>query len=169
MIKLDLGTIPEGTSHTDLTVDVSELGVTLEDGRLESPLKIGLDVKRTANDVYLKGRAAVTAILECARCLEEYAYVLDTPLEWWVIMGGENGAPGAEDRENVIEAPAGAKFIDLADHVRSELLVLAPLKPLCRTECKGLCPRCGANLNESECSCHIEKHDSRWDALKRIK
>jgi uncharacterized protein len=169
VIKLDLGTIPEGSSHTDLSVDVSELDVTPEGGRLESPLEIGLDVKRTGNDIYLKGRAVVTAVLECARCLEEYAYVLDSPVEWWVIIGGPGGAPVSEERENVIDVPQGAKFVDLADHVRSELLVLVPLKPLCREECKGLCPRCGANLNETTCSCHIEKHDSRWDALKKIK
>jgi uncharacterized protein len=85
-------------------------------------------------------------------------------------MAEEGGAAGhEEEREHVIEMPAGAKYVDLSDHVRSELLVIVPLKPLCGSGCKGLCPSCGANLNEAPCSCEADERDSRWDALKKLK
>ena len=81
--------------------------------------------------------------------------------------GGEQMDMG--ERDSVIEVPAGGKHVDLADHVRSELLVVIPLKPLCGDKCRGLCPVCGTNLNVGSCSCDSDSHDSRWDALKKVK
>jgi uncharacterized protein len=167
MIKLDIGSIPEGESHIELSADASELEVELEGGRLESPVTADFDVTRTGNDLLLRGTACATAVLECARCLEEYTCVLKAPIELWFIVGVETGEE--EDRENVIEIPVGAKYVDLASHLRSELLVLVPFKPLCGDACKGLCPHCGANLNVDRCNCTTEGHDDRWDALKDIK
>ena len=170
MIKLDIGKLPEGASHVDLTADASALGVTLEDGRLESPVEVSLDVNRKGDDILLRGWASVKAVLECGRCLEEYVCLLKSPVELWCMPRGEGeGANGCEDRENVIEITGGARYVDLADHVRSELLVLVPLKPLCDEACKGLCPKCGTNLNNTACGCDIDNHDSRWNALKKLK
>lgn len=170
MIKLDIGKLPEGSSHVDLTADASALGVTLEGGRLESPVEVSLDVNRKGDDILLRGSASVKAVLECGRCLEEYACLLKSPIELWCIPRGEGEpADGCQARENVIEITGGARYVDLADHVRSELLVLVPLKPLCEEACKGLCPRCGANLNSNPCGCDTNSHDSRWDALKKFK
>ena len=169
MIKLDIGRVPDGHSHLDLTADASELEACLEDGWLESPVSLSLDLDRRGGDIFIKGKAGVRAVLGCSRCLKEYSLELESSLDLWFIVGGEPDVAAEEDRENVIRVPAGAKFVDLADPVRSELFVLLPLKPLCDEACKGLCPRCGIDLNDSSCSCCSDDHDGRWDALKRIK
>lgn len=170
MIKLDIGSLPDGLSHVDLTADASELGVTLEGGHLESPVELSLDVNRRGNDILLTGSASIKVVLECGRCLEEYACVLKSLLELWCMAGGESEeTAGCGDRENVIEIQGGAKYVDLAGQVRGAVLVLLPLKPLCEEACKGLCPKCGANLNVSPCTCDTDRHDSRWDALKKVK
>ena len=153
----------------DLTTDASEWGEPLEAGRLEGEVRVNLDVNRTGHDVYVKGRAAVTAILECARCLEEYTCDLETRVELWVIIGGAKEGAASETRENVIDVPAGPKYADLTDHVRSDLLVQVPLKQLCKTDCRGLCPKCGTNLNTGRCGCRQESHDDRWEDLKKLK
>ena len=49
------------------------------------------------------------------------------------------------------------------------LLVALPLKPLCREDCAGLCPQCGANLNEGPCGCEPDTEDDRWAALRELK
>jgi len=120
--------------------------------------------------IFFKGNARVKAVLECARCLEEYACDLVTPIEILGVVSrpGEEGSR-CDDGESIIRVPSGSRRIDLTDHIRSELLVLVPLKPLCQEGCKGLCPRCGANLNREQCSCQPDTRDSRWDALKKIK
>jgi uncharacterized protein len=169
MLRLDIGSLPEGLSHVDLTAETSEWGDPLEGGRLEGRVKVGLDVTKAGHDVFVKGRATVEAVLECARCLEEYTCNLETPIELWVVIGGAKGGGAAEERENVIDVQARAKYADLTDHVRSELLVQVPLKQLCKADCRGLCPECGTNLNAARCGCRIESHDSRWEDLKKMK
>jgi uncharacterized protein len=169
VIKLDIGTIPEGSSEVALSVEAAELGEPPEDIRLETPVEVRLSVTRNGDDIFLKGKARVGAVLECARCLEKYSLVLESPVGVWCILGAGGESADAGERENVIEVAADRKYVDLTDHLRSELLVLIPLKPLCKAECKGLCPKCGVNLNVGGCSCDTNTHDSRWDALKKIK
>jgi uncharacterized protein len=141
----------------------------MDDGRLESPVNLSLDIDRRGGDIFIKGRVAAVAVLGCSRCLNEYSLELEAPLELLCVVGSEPDASADEDRENVLRVSPGAKFVDLSGPVRSELLVLLPLKPLCDQECKGLCPMCGIDLNASSCSCRHEGHDSRWDALNKIK
>jgi uncharacterized protein len=170
LIKVDIGTLPEGLSEVDMAAEASELDVEMECGRLESPVEINLEANRNVNEIRLKGRASVGAVLECGRCLAEYSLKLQSPIDLWCIIGGDTPAEDGCDRaENVMEVPVGTKYIDITDHLRSELLVLVPLKPLCENECKGLCPKCGANLNAAQCSCDTRNHDSRWDALNTLR
>jgi uncharacterized protein len=170
VIKIDISSIPDGESAFDLSEDPSDLGMELEGGSFESRVEVNLDVNRNGDEVFLKGKARVRAILECGRCLKEYSHDLETPLQLWCRLSCSETEGGTlPERENVIELAAGQKYIELTDHVRSELLVVVPLKPLCREDCKGLCPKCGADLNIRKCSCQNEEHDSRWDALKKLK
>ena len=166
MLKLDIGSLPDGLTHMELTADTSDWGGVPDGGRLKSPVRVSLDVTRNGRDIFVKGRACVTSILECGRCLEEFAYPLEAPIELWVIVGAETSS---EERENVIEVSAGAGYADLTENVRSELLVQVPLKQLCRADCKGLCPVCGANLNTAPCDCSVESHDARWEALRKLR
>ncbi len=169
MIKLDIGRVPDGHSHLDIEADAAELEASLEDGRLESPVSLRLDLDRRGGDIFIKGTVEASAVLGCSRCLREYSIELEVSLELWCTVGGEKDAAGEEDRENVMRVSPGAKFVDLAGPVRGELLVLLPLKPLCDEGCKGICPRCGIDLNASSCSCGPEGHDGRWDALNKVK
>jgi len=53
--------------------------------------------------------------------------------------------------------------------MREQFYLALPMKPLCREDCKGLCPRCGEDLNVKGCGCVIETADPRWEALKTLK
>jgi uncharacterized protein len=57
----------------------------------------------------------------------------------------------------------------LEDVLREQVLLALPLKVTCREECKGLCPQCGKNLNQEQCSCSTEMEDPRWAALKDVR
>jgi uncharacterized protein len=59
--------------------------------------------------------------------------------------------------------------IDLDDVVREQVELALPMARLCTEECEGLCPDCGANLNDAECACKLNRADERWAALSELK
>lgn len=69
--------------------------------------------------------------------------------------------------EDVIYTDGGLCF-DIAEEVRAQIYFEFPAKPLCRKDCKGLCPVCGCDLNKGSCSCDIRTTDPRLDVLKKL-
>jgi uncharacterized protein len=59
--------------------------------------------------------------------------------------------------------------IDLDEIIREQIILSEPTKHLCQEACKGLCQKCGKDLNEGPCSCVEEPHNPRWDILKTLK
>jgi uncharacterized protein len=60
-------------------------------------------------------------------------------------------------------------LIDTAEVVREQILLAIPDQVFCREDCKGLCPKCGANLNLIDCKCSDDDIDPRWAALRNLK
>jgi uncharacterized protein len=60
-------------------------------------------------------------------------------------------------------------LIETDDLLREQLILNLPMKPLCSPDCKGFCPRCGADLNISGCGCETKETDSRFEVLKQLK
>jgi uncharacterized protein len=81
---------------------------------------------------------------------------------------GESEAAASFDPETVDEEPYSGKIIDLAPAMREQILLAVPPSPLCDEACKGLCPRCGKDLNQADCGCERTSIDPRWAALKSI-
>ncbi len=171
VIRIDLDRIPEGSSHIELLEQAGDLEIGEDSGiaAFESPVALELDITRSAGEIVLRGTAGVDVTLDCARCLKQFRVRLEAGLDILCILGrvAPDGAEGC--REGVIEIPANSRFIDISGEVRSELMIGVPVKPLCSDACKGLCPVCGADLNEARCSCETERHDGRWDALNKLK
>ena len=83
--------------------------------------------------------------------------------------GDDEGAVSASfDPDLVDEETYGGREIDLMGAVREQILLSIPPPPLCKDDCKGLCPRCGKDLNEGDCGCDRTVLDPRWAALKGI-
>ena len=72
------------------------------------------------------------------------------------------------DPDTVDEESYQGKEIDLSPAVREQILLSVPAAPLCGEDCKGLCPKCGKDLNEGDCGCDRSVIDPRWAALKGI-
>ncbi|HET6915863.1 MAG TPA: DUF177 domain-containing protein [Acidimicrobiales bacterium] len=80
---------------------------------------------------------------------------------------GHHTPAGEEEDEETY--PLKGELLDLQPLVRDALLLDLPLAPLCREDCKGLCPTCGADLNDGPCSCARAPADPRWAALDLLK
>ena len=169
MIRIDVGSLPEGPSHLDIEEDASELEIDAPGARFASPVAVALDLTRNGDEIFASGEVAASVVFECSRCLEECECKVRGQLDLILLVGQGKRGEDQVQSESLLRVPAGQKYADITDAVRSEVLLRFPLKPLCRDDCKGLCPECGANLNVKQCSCRAVGHDTRWDALKRFK
>jgi uncharacterized protein len=122
-------------------------------------------------DIRLRGRLSTGLELQCARCLEPVQQDVAREFE---LLYRPLGADAGRDELSVTAAEAEIGYyqgdgILLEDVLREQVLLALPLKVTCREDCKGLCPHCGKNLNEEQCSCNVPMEDPRWAALKEIR
>ena len=122
-------------------------------------------------DIRLRGRLSTGLELQCARCLEPVKQDVSREFE---LLYRPLGADAGRDELSVTAAEAEIGYyqgegILLEDVLREQVLLALPLKVTCREDCRGLCPHCGKNLNEEQCSCNVPMEDPRWAALKEIR
>jgi uncharacterized protein len=111
---------------------------------------------------YWHGRIEGDVDLPCRRCLADAsAHVSD---EAHLIFAEADDEE--TDDPDVYRLDPRALELDLKPAIREQWLLAAPTFALCRDDCKGLCPSCGADLNTGQCACPPVT-DSRWDALKK--
>jgi uncharacterized protein len=125
------------------------------------PLTGTLRIESVVEGVPVTGAVAGEVDLECARCLKGFS----APLE--VEVCELYTAPGHEAEADAYRV-AGTE-IDLEPLLRDAAGLALPLNPLCRTDCAGLCARCGKDLNEGACGCVEDVTDPRWDALAEVR
>lgn len=136
--------------------------------RLEGPVSWSVDVTNTGEALLVMGAARATAATDCARCLDEVSYDLSGDIEGYFVIDGEEGEAPEDLEGDEFSLLPESHVIDLVPLIEQALLLELPLVPLCADDCKGLCPRCGANLNEGPCSCAAEDEGPRgpFSALK---
>lgn len=129
---------------------------------------------RINDGVLVQGDVAAIVGMECSRCLTDLSLPVEAVLEdqFQPIVDVLTGTPiqraEYEDNDAAFQIDAN-HLMDLSEPVRQAILVALPMKPLCRDDCAGLCPICGANLNEGPCGCESETVDSRWLGLRELR
>jgi uncharacterized protein len=139
------------------------------------PLTIDLRIRRIGQMVEAVGRFETRVRLSCSRCLADY----ETPLAADFNLSFSREQPETAEPSRHAEVELGAEEIglilfhgeeiDLHDAVQEEVLMAVPMKTLCRPECKGLCPQCGADLNQGDCGCGRKIINPKFAVLKDLK
>ena len=120
-----------------------------------------LHISRNSRGVLVQGTLEAAVQGECARCLEENVpLTLTLPIDELYVY------PATPDAEYSVP---DSGLLDLAPLIREEVIVQTPITVLCRPDCAGLCPDCGANLNDGPCDCDKDNIDPRFAALKQLK
>lgn len=122
-------------------------------------------IKNKGTVFEITGRISVRLKQCCSRCLEDMVTVLNVPFseEYRETDLKEDGeAPDAE-----VNYFSGNE-IDITDLIRETILLAEPIKPVCSETCRGLCPKCGANLNINTCGCNSAKVDPRLAVLGKL-
>ncbi len=163
------GLMMEGTGATR-SREVS--GTLHTEERPPERLKGKIDLMRTPAGILVKAHIELIDPENCSRCLEPLEETL------WIDFTEEFFAPpdlrtGHTVDEDEIDDEAFMMdehhMLDLTEAVRQYREASAEMQPLCRPDCKGLCPECGANLNLGGCNCNKEPIDSRWARLEALR
>lgn len=159
-----------GPGVIDLGADVRQLSVLRSEGRADL-VEENHGKHKVVQDIRLKGKLDTTVEAACARCLDPVVHKVDRSFDLlYRPIGIDSGHAelSVTDAEAEIGYYTGEGLL-LEDTLREQVLLALPLKSICREDCKGLCPLCGKNLNETQCSCVDEVEDPRWSALKEIR
>lgn len=143
-----------------------------------SPVRLEGEISSLDDEYLLDATLSFSGELECSRCLATYGFSESQPLRLR-LRHRETPKPasrGAEIEEDLeaAEPEIDEVFYDepvfpFEEIAREQVLLLLPLKPLCREECLGLCPSCGTDRNLHSCSCQNERIDPRLEVLKSLK
>ena len=152
-MRLDIGRVVSSENYVlnfDLSADFSEYDVADGQKPFTSPVKITGTVKNKFSGIELDAKISTSCTALCDRCLTPVEFELSTSL--YAFIG--DGETTSEDELITLKAD---RFIELDDAVFETLILAYPQKILCMEDCKGLCPECGANLNNATCECLISE------------
>ena len=115
-------------------------------------LRYNLFAQRIGGELLVRGSLEQDFTAACSRCGADFDFTVKVP-----------------DYVTSVEIGENVEFADLTDDLRECIILTLPTYPVCREDCRGICPTCGRNLNEGSCSCVREERDGRWDVLDSLK
>lgn len=157
----------EGKSRSeDITIEMTAFKSRMGDFSIveKTPLHLTLS-NEGVNKVKVSGYAEITQLMYCDRCLKE------VPVKMVLDFSRTVASPDVDDSEVLDESDLGVMNgyqIDIEVLVYNELLMNQPEKVLCKPDCKGICKKCGKDLNEGECGCDTFVPDPRMAVLQDI-
>jgi uncharacterized protein len=135
-----------------------------------SPVHLEGQVSRIEGGYALDGRCSFQGKLECSRCLAPYAFAVEEPFALTLLPRKAGASDEAElSRQDLDVTFYEGDELAVAPIAEERVQMAIPMKPLCREDCLGLCPKCGADRNAGPCGCAGEEADPRWGALAEWK
>ncbi|MBF0495715.1 MAG: DUF177 domain-containing protein [Deltaproteobacteria bacterium] len=152
----------------DLQDQWSEQGAAVV---LSRPVQTEVRVRKSGRHVILSGRVVTSLALVCSRCLTEFEYNVDLTFEQGLSpREEENSVDEMELTRDDLEFDFyDGEEIDVGRVVRENILLSVPIKPICVEPCRGLCPRCGVDLNKEICQCQTARKESKFGVLASLK
>ena len=172
-------------SVRELELRKARFDVALPPGEIEfldqklrqvSPLEATGSVEllgNTLGEIRVKGHLEVMIEAECDRCLELARFPLDSDFDLFYRPAPQ---PTTHTHEEVAIDPGESEIafyegggLELNEILREHVLLSLPMQRVCSDVCRGICPVCGANRNQTACHCQTKLIDDRWSALKELK
>ena len=155
---------------TQKTYSVDESFAPLEETQTDH-VEGRLRLVRTDAGVWVSGTLEAFAHSSCSRCLQGYTTPARLHIDdvYYPTIDVNTGARLSlpEDGESFCTID-NDQVLDITEAVRQYTMLGLPMMPLCRSDCAGLCPECGVNLNEGSCSCETGRVDPRWLPLLNL-
>jgi len=174
-MRLELPHFRQAETEFARTFDAAELGGGDEEYRVTVPVVLNMTIHKDQDRFRLVGSVQSVLELECSRCLEPFAMPVDQTFDLRYLPA-TTGAPATDEDDEEIEVADDDvsmtfyrdEFIDLNELLREQFYLALPMKPLCKVDCRGICPQCGANRNLTTCDCNPHWEDPRMAGLKTL-
>ena len=162
-MKIQVAGLSDGihSYHFQLPATDLDLG-----GNFQNDVLVDTTLDKAGSQIYLRASVQTTGIFPCDRCITDFTTPLASSYQMYYVTEGSDY--GHMDPTEVQVVSPGFSVIDLTDDVRQTVLLSVPFKLLCSETCKGLCSRCGKNLNKESCSCTESSADPRWEKLRSL-
>jgi uncharacterized protein len=166
---IDLQAVTEDPLAFEFEIPLSLAALDREPLLEISPVRLDGTLSRIEGGFSLDARCGFDGRLECSRCLAPYPFTVDDPFTLVLSprVAGSSDMPELS-RDDLDVYPYDGDSIDVAPIAEERVQMSIPMKPLCREDCQGLCPRCGADRNLGPCGCAVQEPDPRWSALAGV-
>ena len=158
----ELATKPGYRAQFDYTIDLSQEEVGFE-FPFQQPVRLEGEVSDDAGAITLSATIYAHVTTRCARCGKPVEYDKETDVEFLLVKELENDD---EDRDDLYLVESDA--VELDDILIPELILDMEMSVLCDEDCKGLCPKCGQDLNRGQCGCVTKEIDPRLAVLQKF-
>ena len=146
------------TVNENFVIDDEEF---LEETRLDKNILLSGEILKIDDSLTFSGRIEYTLTDECARCLKEFNNRINYKFQASIVH--------KEDKESdEVQMVITDGIIKMDDIIKQLIYLSLPMKSLCDKDCRGICPNCGANLNNEKCQCVNSLTDPRFDKLKDL-
>lgn len=163
VVKLKRTQLLEASGPIHRQAEVSQLKLDDLATVVSDTCPMELRVTQAGSEIQVKGLVRVALEETCDRCLTTFEHDLTGRFS---LILTENESLYSEDMDDVYPFPPAQVEFDFGPVVSDAIRLERPMKQLCKENCKGLCPHCGTNLNETDCECQEEIMDERWAPLK---
>jgi uncharacterized protein len=169
-MQLDLTRYRQPVSEFARTFKPEDVGEEADAYRIVAPVDLAFEIHKDKDKFRLVGTVVTELELPCSRCLEPFRLPVAAPFDLRYLPASTvSSEPEREvDDEDLETSYYENDAIDLNELLREQFYLALPMKPLCREDCRGLCPQCGTNLNTGTCDCAPVWEDPRLAPLKGL-
>jgi uncharacterized protein len=164
-----LASLAEGVNHLRLEGSAAEADIQTENAEVMGPVVVEGDFVRTDTHVEVQAQVRTGVRQNCGRCLAIVEQAIASPLRLFCEKQGkreEQRKTTGGDHEGLLYYDG--RTLDLREEVRQVVLLEISWHPLCKPDCQGLCPQCGADMNLRDCGCPRRPSPSPWDRLRGL-
>ena len=162
-MRIKISGLENGTYEYDFEDDIKKIDLTEP---LFGKYNANVVLNKFDDQIILEASTTAGANFVCDRCGTEFNQNVKSKYKMIYLL---RSIEDAEEEINITYLSSDTHIIDLSNDVRDYMILSIPMKRLCNEDCKGLCVKCGSDLNEKQCECEDSEIDDRWKVLTELK
>jgi uncharacterized protein len=162
-MRIKISSLENDSYNYDFEADIEKIDLTEP---LFGKYNTNVVLNKFDDQIILEASTTAGANFICDRCGTAFKQTVKSKYKMIYLL---RSIEGAEEEINITYLSPDTHIIDISKDVRDYMILSTPMKRLCKEDCKGLCAKCGVDLNEKECDCNDDEIDERWKVLKELK